>query len=273
MFGLVGMGPWSAMTTYVEDTTIKWTSPPFQKFISFDTAVGATGPTIINPNGTGIVTWAPNISPSNMWVAIMCGFKVAGTSPLSAVGYDVGSPEIGPQRFSIFGSSVPRGITVASPFIESPSTNIATPQIVCLTHRDDGVMESLFTNLNVDFTMEVDSNSLVGRFDPDRGQVQRITVQPPLSMGSGSISIDLTGVLGDIPNRVGILEDTVAQLVIQAGGFLQAINNLQDSVSALQSAVVMLQNQVESGTNVNMTAAYMYNLSSPTIDKPVLAVK
>jgi hypothetical protein len=270
MWGFLGMSPWdiNVQAAYNEDTSLRWASPPFQRWYSYDGKIGLSGPTVINPNGTGIVTWTPRIPTSDFWIAIMCGFKVAETTNLSAVGYDVGRPEIGPTGFSVYGNSVPRGITVGSPFIEAPSTNISNPQVVCLTHRDDGIMESLFTNVNVDFTLETDSNSIVGRTDPGRGQVQRVTVQYPLVMGSGAITLDSTGAMGDIPNRVVVLETQIQQMVLQSAVFTQALVDIRNQIADLQRAVSQLQSAV------NVSNIYILRqpitTASPTIGKPTL---
>jgi hypothetical protein len=51
-------------------------------------------------------------------------------------------------------------------------------------------MFSIFSNFNDDMKLDVDSPSLVGRTDPERGPAQKITVQEPLVLEDGILSFD-----------------------------------------------------------------------------------
>lgn len=272
MVAVCAVRPWPANTIYSEDTTSKWASPPFQKLATADALVGLAGPTVINPNGAAGVTWSPNVTATSFWLALMGGFKVAQTTTMpSAADLVVGSPEIDtPLRFSIFGSMVPRPLIVQSPFIGIPSTILASPQIVCLTHRYDGIMESLFTNLNVDFSLETVSGSLIGRTSDNRGPAEAINVQEPLVLADDVLSLDVSGLTGDLETRVAALEAAVGPLVDQMGGVQQALNNINDQLTAINAAIAILQADVGSSTNIYMPTAYMYSLASPTIGQPTL---
>jgi hypothetical protein len=271
MVAACAVRPWPANTTYFEDTTAKWASPPIQKIATADAVVGLVGPTVINPNGSNPITWAPNVTATKFWVAIMGGFKVAQTTVIITSDLVVGSPEIGPSlRFSIFGKMVPRPLIVQSPFIGIPSTVVASPQVVCLTHRDDGIMESLFTNVNVDFSLEGTSGTLVGRTSVGRGQVEAINIQEPLYLADGVLSIDTASLTGDLETRVANLEAAVGPLVDQMGGVHQALNNINDQLTAINTAIAKLQAAVGGGTNIYMTTIYMYSLSPLTIGQPTL---
>jgi hypothetical protein len=276
MVAVCSIQPWPANTIYHEDTTAKWVSPPFQKISTADAVVGIAGPTVINPNGSAGLTWAPNVTATNFWLAIMGGFKVAQTTVMPiATDIVVGSPEIDQSRFAVFGKMVPRPLIVQPPFIGIPSTVVATPQVVCLTHRDDGVMESLFTNVNVDFSLEGTPGTLVGRTSAGRGQVEAINVKEPLVLTDGVLSLDVVSLTGDLENRVTNLEAAVYPMVIEMGGVHQALNNINDQLTAINQAIAALQAQVGGSSNIYLSTNYMYSIGAPefgqpTVNKPLL---
>jgi hypothetical protein len=272
MVAACAVRPWSANTTYFEDTTAKWASPPIQRIATADAVVGLAGPTVINPNGSDPIKWAPNVTAGNFWLAIMGGFKVAQTTVMPiAPDLVVGSPEIGPSlRFSIFGKMVPRPLIVQPPFIGIPSTILASPQVVCLTHRDDGIMESLFTNVNVNFSVETVPGSLVGRTSVGRGPIEAINVQEPLYLTDGVLLLDTGSLTSDLENRVTNLELAVWPLVDQMGGVHQALNNINDQLTAINAAIALLQAATGGGTNIYLPTYYMYSFGSPTIGQPKL---
>jgi hypothetical protein len=272
MVGVCAVRPWSANLVYSEDTSSKWASPPFQKLATADALVGIAGPTVINPNGQNGVTWAPNVTATSFWVAILAGFKVAATTVMpSASDLVVGSPEIDmPLQFSIFGKMVPRPLIVQSPFIGIPSTILASPQVVCLTHRDDGIQESLFTNTNVDFSLETVPGSLIGRTSDGRGPAESINVVEPLQLADGELTVDVGSLVSDLDTRVANLEAAVYPLVDQMGGVQQALNNINDQFTAINKMITDLQTAVFGGTNDYMSTYYMYSISSPSIGQPTL---
>jgi hypothetical protein len=271
MVAVCSIQPWPANTIYHEDTTSKWVSPPFQKISTADAMVGIAGPTVINPNGTAGVTWAPNVTAGNFWLALMGGFKVAQTTAMpSASNLVVGSPEIDQSRFAVFGKMVPRPLIVQPPFIGIPSTVVATPQVVCLTHRDDGVMESLFTNLNVDFSLEGTPGTLVGRTSAGRGQVEAINIKEPLVLADGVLSLDVVSLTGDLENRVTNLELAVYPMVIEMGGVHQALNNINDQLTAINHAIAALQAQVGGSSNIYLPTNYMYSMGAPEFGRPTV---
>jgi hypothetical protein len=274
MAGVCAVCTWPANTTYHEDTTAKWASPPFQKIATADAQVGIAGATVINPNGTAGVTWSPNVTANSFWIAILAGFKVSFTADMYADDLIVGSPQIDmPARFSIFGKMVPRPLIVQPPFIGIPSTVVASPQVVCLTHRDDGVMESLFTNVNVDFSLEGTPGTLVGRTSVGRGQVEAINVQEPLYLTDGVLSLDTGSLTGDLETRVANLEAAVGPLVLQMGGVQQALDNINDQLTSINQAIAALQAQVGGGDNVYMSPLYMYSFGSPEMGQPSITVR
>jgi hypothetical protein len=72
-----------------------------------------------------------------------------------------------------------------------------TDPLVYLTNRDvTDKKEAIHTHHNDDIKIEVDSKSLVGRTDPERGAAQKIVVAAPLVLRDGQLFIDIA-LIGD----------------------------------------------------------------------------
>ena len=165
---------------YIEDVTHPWNPNDFPTLKNYpgDLSDIPMFGTSLQPRPAGSFSWMPQIIPLPAgygWVSITAGFTAAATTPLTSVGFTVGSPALVPGSFSIFGKVVPIGITTASPVIEAPSTGVEAPAVVCLTHRDDpDIQEALFTNTNIALGLEVQPHSLVGRSSDGVGMAERI---------------------------------------------------------------------------------------------------
>jgi hypothetical protein len=240
---------------YIEDTLHGWSAADFPRLQSYsgDLADIPMFASSLVPRPAGAISWRPQIIPNpagSGWESITAGFAVAATKLLTSVSFVVGSPALVPGSFSIFGKVVPVGITVSSPFIEAPSTNVEAPQVVCLTHRDDpDIMEALHTNYNVAFSLEVQPNSMVGRVSPGVGAVERISVVAPLLLTPDkTLALDTT--FND--DQFAAILARLAAVEIKAQAAIDGIANLVanlatvvDTLTALSSTVITLQAQVK----------------------------
>ena len=230
---------------YIEDATHPWNPNDFPtlKNYSGDLSDIPMFGTSLQPRPAGSFSWMPQIIPLPAgygWVSITAGFTAAATTPLTSVGFTVGSPALVPGRFSIFGKVTPIGITTASPVIEAPSTGVEAPAVVCLTHRDDpDIQEALFTNTNIALGLEVQPHSLVGRSSDGVGMAERISVVSPLLLVDKLLVLDPSFNEDNDAQFAAILA-RLAAVEIKAQAAIDGIDTLTDHLAVLTDIVLAL---------------------------------